>query len=659
MTKNRILKTILTAALAVCMIVSVGNFPVSASETDTAIHVSIIHTNDIHGRVESDDYNQVLGLERVRTVVETKSSESDGMLVLDAGDYYHGQSIATIDQGESVAALLSAVGYDAMTAGNHDWNYGQDRLKELADISDVPILTGNVVDEDGNAFFDQEYLIKEIEKDGVTLKIGVFGVIDPEIYSATAPDNVDGLTFTDMAEYAAKAQEELRAQGCQVVIGLAHCIAPASLAASVDGVDLWIAGHEHTEIDTEVTTPNGGTSLVVETGYYLWTIGDVELDCTLDADGNLLSLSLDEQLISYEEGTEIEKNAEIVSLLEEIAEAQSPILDEVIASVSEDLDGVWEHTRIGETNLGRAIACGYLLETGADVAFENAGGIRDSIAAGDVTYGDVLNVSPYGNYVVTKSLTGAEIVSMMETSLDIMKSNIASNEAGDYDGWVSNSGNVLQIAGMQVTYDMSQEKGNRVVSCTIQGEPVEADREYLVAMNNYLATDTADYPELDGKSNVNEYGACEDILTAYLNQDESLILEQIHTLGLIEATEENDDSPSATDDGADDTSDTDGTDDGTGTDDLSDTDDSDDADDADGTDDTNASDDTDDAVAADGADDSDSDSDSNSTDSSSASVTTASTAQTGDDDFGYLFVLMAVAVLVGTTVYNKKRGESA
>ncbi len=638
MTKNRILKMILTAVLAVCLTVSVGNFPVAASETETDIHVSIIHTNDIHGRVESDDYNQVLGLERVRTVVETKNSESDGTLVLDAGDYYHGQSIATIDQGESVAALLSAVGYDAMTAGNHDWNYGQDRLKELAEISGVPVLTGNVVDEDGNAFFDQEYLIKEIEKDGVTLKIGVFGVIDPEIYSATAPDNVEGLTFTDMAEYAAKAQEELRAQGCQIVIGLAHCIAPASLAASVDGVDLWIAGHEHTEIDTEVTTPDGGTSLVVETGYYLWTIGDVELDCTLDADGNLLSLSLDEQLISYEEGTGIEKDAEIVSLLEEIAEAQSPILDEVAAYISEDLDGVWEHTRIGETNLGRAIAYGYLLETGADVAFENAGGIRDSIAAGDVTYGDVLNVSPYGNYVVTKSLTGAEIVSMMETSLDIMKSNIASDEAGDYDGWVSNSGNVLQFAGMIVTYDMSQEKGSRVVSCTIQGEAVEADREYLVAMNNYLATDTADYPELDGKGNVNEYGACEDILTAYLNQDESVILVQIHTLGLIEATDEDDDLSSA--DETDDTGDTDGTDDGAGTNDTSGTDDSDDDD-------------------ADGTDDADSGSASDSTDSSSSAVTTATTVQSGDEDPGYLFVLLAAAVIVGTTVYNKNRGKSA
>ncbi|MCC8028886.1 MAG: bifunctional metallophosphatase/5'-nucleotidase [Lachnospiraceae bacterium] len=633
MTKNRILKMMLTAVLAVCLTVSAGNFPVSASETETAIHVSIIHTNDIHGRVESDDYNQVLGLERVRTVVETKNSESDGTLVLDAGDYYHGQSIATIDQGESVAQLLSAVGYDAMTAGNHDWNYGQDRLKELEELSGVPILTGNVVDEDGNAFFEQEYLIKEIEKDGVTLKIGVFGVIDSEIYSATAPDNVEGLIFTDMAEYAAKAQEELRAQGCQVVIGLAHCIAPASLAASVDGVDLWIAGHEHAEIDTEVITPNGGTTLVVETGYYLWTIGDVELDCTLDADGNLLSLSLDEQLISYEEGTAIEKDEEIVSLLEAISEAQSPILDEVVAYISEDLDGVWEHTRIGETNLGRAIAYGYLLETGADVAFENAGGIRDSIAAGDVTYGDVLNVSPYGNYVVTKSLTGAEIVSMMETSLDIMKSNIASDEAGNYDGWVSNSGNVLQFAGMTVTYDMSQEKGSRVVSCTIQGEAVEADRAYLVAMNNYLATDTADYPELDGKGNVNEYGACEDILTAYLNQDESVILTQIHTLGLIEASD--DDSASATSDGTDDTGDTDGT----------------------GTDDTSGTDNSDDA---DGTDDADSESASDSTDSSSSSsVTTASTARTGDEDSGYLFVLLAAAVIAGTTVYNRKRGKSA
>lgn len=635
MTKNRILKTMIAAFLVVCLTLSVQTYPASASETETDIHVSIIHTNDIHGRVESNDYNQILGLERVRTVVETKNSESDGTLVLDAGDYYHGQSIATIDRGESVAELLSAVGYDAMTAGNHDWNYGQDRLKELTKLSGVPVLTGNVEDEEGNPFFDQEYLIKEIEKGGVTLKIGVFGVIDPAIYSATAPGNVEGLTFTDMTAYAAKAQEELRAQGCQVVIGLAHCIAPESLAASVDGVDLWIAGHEHTEIDSEVATPDGGTSLVVETGYYLWTIGDVELNCTLDTDGNLVSLSLDEQMITYEEGTAIEKDAEIVSLLEKITEAQSPILDEVVANLSEDLDGVWEHTRIGETNLGRAICYGYLLETGADVAFENAGGIRDSIAAGEVTYGDVLNVSPYGNYVVTKSMTGAEIISMMETSLDIMKSNIASNDAGDYDGWVSNSGNVLQFAGMQITYDLSQEKGSRVVSCTIQGESVEADRAYVVAMNNYLATDTADYPELAGKANVNEYGACEDILTDYLNQDESLILEQIHMAGLIAVADENDSSPAAAA-GGDDMDNTDGADDGIGADDTND---------------------TGNVNAADGIDET------NRSDESSSSVVNAMTVQTGDRDFGGWLVLLAAAVAVGTAVYNKrynkKRGDTA
>ena len=617
--RKKITAVVVSLSLILGLTISVGSLPSFAAEADTAIHVSIIHTNDIHGRVQSNDSSQILGLERVRTVVEQKSSTADGTLVLDAGDYYHGQSIATIDQGASVAKLLAAVGYDAMAAGNHDWNYGKDRLKGLEELSGVPVLAGNVVDEDGDAFFEQEYLIKEIEKDGVTLKIGVFGVIDPEIYSATAPANVEGLTFTDMVEYAAEAEAELRAQGCQVVIGLAHCIAPASLAASVDGVDLWIAGHEHYEIDTEVTTPNGGTSLVVETGYYLWTIGDVELDCTLDEDGSLVSLSLDEQLISYEEGVEIEKDEDIVNLLAEITEEQSPVLDEVVATVPEDLDGVWEHTRIGETNLGRAITHGYILATGADVAFENAGGIRDSIAAGEVTYGDILNVSPYGNYVVTKYLTGAEIVSMMETSLDIMKSNIASNEAGDYDGWVTNSGNVLQLAGMQVTCDLSQEKGSRVVSCTIQGEPVEADREYLVAMNSYLATDTADYPELEGKSNVNEYGACEDILTAYLSQDESILLADIYTVGLIEATDDEEDDSSAADGTTSETEDTSGTD----------------------------------------ADDGEDSTESDTSQTSSSTVTATTTAKTGDEDFACLFALLAgAAAVISVTCRNRMKPQN-
>ncbi|GAA0791088.1 5'-nucleotidase C-terminal domain-containing protein [Faecalicatena orotica] len=517
---------------------------VAIVNSTTEFWINVVHTNDIHARILEDDWNQVIGLPKVKTYIDQASQGKDLSLVLDGGDTFHGQSIATLVRGESAAKVLAACGYDAMAAGNHDWNYGKDRLKELENIvrqngsPEFSILAGNVVNEDGSMFFDRQYLTKEVVKDGKTLKIGVFGVIDPAIYNATAPGNVEGLQFTDMTVYAQKAAAELKAQGCQIVVGMAHCINPKGLASSVDSVNLWIAGHEHTTINEAVTRPDGGTALVVETGYNLWNFGNVDISCTLDADGNLAEdIKMTENLVDYNTGKALDADPGVQALLDGITEEQKTILSQPAGYAPEDLDGVWEHIRIGETTMGRAVTDAYLLATGADIAFENAGGIRASIEKGAVTYQNVLDVSPYGNYIVTKELSGKEILEILETSLDIMKANIEANEKGDYDGWPDNSGNTLQAGGIEVKYNLSLEKGSRILGVLVQGEAVQGDKMYTVAMNNYLPNDTSDYPQFEGKANLHEYQACEDALAAYLSQPENVVLEGISRARLVATNE--------------------------------------------------------------------------------------------------------------------------
>ena len=550
--KKRILGVLLSLSLAFAMMPAMA-FAEDAEtqQTDaqanenTEFLVNVVHTNDIHARILADDYNQAIGLSKVKTYIDQAAVGKDLSLVLDGGDTFHGQSIATLVKGESVAQVLGACGYDAMTPGNHDWNYGKDRLKELENVvredgkSDFGILAGNVVNEDGSMFFDQQYLTKEVVKDGKTLKIGVFGVIDPEIYGDTAPGNVEGLTFTDKAVYAKKAAAELKAQGCQIVIGMTHCLNPQGLAASVDGVDLWIAGHEHLTINESVTRPDGGTALVVETGYHLKNFGNVEIKCTLDADGNPVgNMTLEENLVSYEAGAALDENQEVSELLNNITTSQETILNQKVGYTPEDLDGVWEHTRIGETTMGRAVTEAYLLTTGADVAFENAGGIRASISKGDVTYKNVLDVAPYGNYIVTKELSGREILDILEHSLDIMKTSKAANDAGEYDAWPTNSGSALQVGGMEIKYNPALEKGSRILSALVQGEALQESKIYTVATNNFVPTDTEDYPQFEGKANVHEYQSCEDALGAFLSQPEDVVLAGISSARLIETDEQ-------------------------------------------------------------------------------------------------------------------------
>ena len=544
-----ICKKLISLLLGVCLLLG-GMISVSAIDAKAGgtFHISVVHTNDIHGNILADDENQVLGLARVKTFYERQKKGNDLTFLFDAGDYFHGQSFATVDQGKAAAELMGACGYTAMTVGNHDWNYGKDRLKELESLLKeekfmFAMLAGNVINPlENNTFFKNKTYTVSLERPYGKMKVAIFGVFDPRLVSATAPENTDGLWFEDMQDYAQERANSLKQQGYQIVICLTHCIDPVALASSVDNVDLWVAGHDHKQIAQTVTTPNGGKSYVVENTSNLNTIGNVEIECTLDANGNVASLSMEEKTVSYEEGFYIPEHPDMLSRIEEIKAEQAPLLEKVVGYSPEYLDGSWENIRIGETGLARAVTNAYLLETGADVAMENAGGIRSSITKGDVTYQDVLNVSPFGNYVVTLHLTGEELLSMMERSLEIMRQNQAANLSGDYDAWPQNSGNMLQIAGMQITYDMEKPNGSRILSATVGGQKLVADKEYTVAMNNYLATDTVDYPELIGKSMVYEYGACVDILADYFQLSSDEILQDIKTENLIGSRSESEDS---------------------------------------------------------------------------------------------------------------------
>ena len=502
----------------------------------TIFDVKIVHTNDIHARVEEDDYNQVIGMDRLSGITQAFTEGADGSLMLDSGDTFHGQPIATLVKGESVAKLMKACGYDAMTTGNHDWSYGKDRLKELGGIANVKILSGNIKNADGTSFFDTDALVKEITKNGKTLKIGVFGVSDPEMKNKTTPSNVEGLDFQDAVAYARREAAALKAEGCDVVIALSHTLDPKNVAAQVDDVDLWLCGHEHIELSESVTTPDGSKTYVSESGHYLNSVGLIDLNCTMDENGSV-HVDYEKTSVDYEAAQNYPKDASVTAVLDTIKAENETELNRVIGTSPVELDGVWEHIRIGQTNLGNVITDAYLLATGADIAFENAGGIRASIAAGTVTYGDVINVSPYGNYVVTKKLTGAQIKEMLETSLTIQKNCIVANDSGEWDAWPNDSGSYLQVGGITVRFDPAQPAGERVLSVQKDGQELEDTKEYIVAVNNYLAGSDS-YPQLADAAEIGEYSCCEELLIQFFEQGSDAVTASAAKQNMIQTTKE-------------------------------------------------------------------------------------------------------------------------
>lgn len=511
------------------------------TEETTDFTLNIVHTNDIHSRVEENAKSGIIGIERLGSIIEEMKNDCDMDLVLDSGDLFHGQSIATLVEGESVAQLIRECGYDAMTAGNHDWSYGKDRLKELAATANLKMLTGNVRDENGDSFFDDEYYTEEVTKNGVTLKVGVFGVSDPSMKNKTAPSNVEGLDFTDSLEYSQNAAAELKDSGCDFVIALTHTYSPEKLAENVNGVDLWLCGHEHEEINKTVKTPDGSTSYIYEDSCYLYQAGIIKVDCSLDSEGNITAFECSKNPVDYNASLAYEKKPSVTSLLESIKAEQNIILNKQVGTSPENLDGVWEHLRIDETNLGRAVTDAYLLATGADIAFENAGGIRASINAGDVTYGDIISVSPYGNYIVTKKVTGAQLKEILETSIEIQMQNIAANESGDWNAWPSGSGSYLQAGGITVEYNPSLSLGNRVISVKVGTQPLDENRLYTVATNNYAAESDL-YPQLANADEEGEFSACDEALIKFFEQSEDKISASVNTARMIKTTKTTDDT---------------------------------------------------------------------------------------------------------------------
>lgn len=480
-------------------------------EQDTTIQ--IVHTNDIHGYY-TETKNGTLGFAVLKSIVDQEGAD----LVLDMGDTFHGQAFATIDEGSSIAQLMKEVGYDAVTPGNHDWSYGAERLKELEKIGGFPILAANVTTLNGDDFFEQNYLVKEVTADdGTKLKVGVVGVIDDEFYRSTASDNIAGLTFEEEAQEATKIAQYLNdVEKCDIVLAMTHQSNCEEFIANIKGIDAVLAGHEHIVMDESYPDSEGKLVPVVEAGYYMNNIGVMEL--TLDAESKEI-VSVDERFYTME--NDIAENEQVKESISEIEKQQQVTLSQTIGYTENAYPYSWEDVRIAQQDIGKLVTESYMEFTGADVAFENAGGIRAGLDAGDITYQDVISISPYGNVVVTKKLTGKEIIDILNQSLaigkacddvyTIQKEAVAKGEDPYQYSWPEDSGSYLQFSGI----DVETNENGQIISAKINGTDVNEKEMYVVAMNNYLGESDL-YTALPAAGVEQEFGTCEQALIKYI-----------------------------------------------------------------------------------------------------------------------------------------------
>ncbi len=503
-------KKILSLILVLAVVFSFGSF---AAETGTSI--TILHTNDTHSKIDEGKYDG-MGFAKVAEKVNAVRAENPNTLLLDGGDILHGTTFATLEEGASTLKIMNAMKYDAMTAGNHDFNYGSEHLVELSKDATFPILGANVKKADGSPLLG-EYVIKEF--DGV--KVAIFGISSPETVYKTHPDNVKGLTFEDPIETAKAMVKELDGKA-DVLVALTHIglddetlVKSSDLANAVPELDIIIDGHSHSDLP-EGLLVNG--VLIAQTGEYTKNVGIINL--TVE-DGKVISKTASHY--TKEDSADKEGDAVITALIDDIKAEQSKITSVVLSSTKTVLDGERDQVRAGETNLGNLIADAMLYETGADIALTNGGGIRASIQVGDITKGDVITVLPFSNYIVTKDVKGSDIKAAIENGVD------------SYPG---TKGAFPHVAGISYTIDANLPAGARVTALTMDGITLDMNKTYTLATNNFMAAGGDGYTMFADYSIKGEFAALDEALIDYLNVVDTSKLPALTRVTTIEVKEQ-------------------------------------------------------------------------------------------------------------------------
>ena len=456
---------------------------VMTEEATMAGKTVILHTNDVHGAIAGYAYITAL-----KADYEAKGAE---VILVDAGDYSQGTSYVSVTKGLDAIEMMNAAGYDVVTLGNHEFDYGYTQLKDNMTKAKFKVLCADVFNADGTPIFDANYTYTT--KSGV--KVGFFGMETPETQTKANPTKIKGLTFATNDAFTKAAADQVEAlKDADVVICLAHLgvdgeskpYRSTDLYAAVKGIDFIIDGHSHT-----VMTKGENGEPIQSTGTAFANIGVIVID---DASKKIESNSL------FEIKEDTAKDATVAAAAQKIIDRIDKEYGAVFAKSEVVLNGAKapNGNRDSETNNGDLITDAMVwkilqdkesLTVDADhvVAVTNGGGIRKAINPGDVTKKNINEVLPFGNTVVTIYITGAELLEALEASTYCTPDAIG--------GFPQVSGINYTIS-TAVAYDANAETYpastyygpksiNRVTINSINGKEFKADDTYAVITNDF------------------------------------------------------------------------------------------------------------------------------------------------------------------------------
>jgi 2',3'-cyclic-nucleotide 2'-phosphodiesterase (5'-nucleotidase family) len=460
----RRIKTLLSLVLVFVLTFAItAPLAAAVAAPEGSVTITILHTNDMHGRFVGT--GSVIGVDRIAAIY----AATDNAILVDAGDAINGMPIVDFSRGYNAVALMNAAGYSFTAPGNHEFNNGVNRLLELETYADFNILAANLTWTATGASVFNGYSI--VEMDGV--KVGFFGLAQPETPIRSNPAGVVGLNFSDPVPAAKLTVDALQKAGADVIVAIAHLDVEdgkqaIAVAEEVSGIHVLITAHCHTRLATGRMVND---TLIVQAGAHNAFLGKVEI---VVANGEVSATA---SLISHADAQEFEPKADVTAL---IAKFQAELNDElgmVVAYNPVTLLGDDPENRPilrgSEVPLGNLVADSIRIGMGTDFAIQNAGGIRAHLNAGELTLGDLIAVVPFFNTAVVLEITPAELWEVLEFAISVIP-----------------DGRFPQVSGFSFTFDASVPAGERVQSLTANGvalSKTDTSTKFTITINNFMA----------------------------------------------------------------------------------------------------------------------------------------------------------------------------
>ena len=451
----------------------------STDSKNTSKVIDILSITDLHGNIIENGKN--IGAAKLAAEVKRLKEKNENTIILSGGDLYQGTAISNLLYGEPVSKIIKEMGIKYSAVGNHEFDWGIDKIEEWSKY--VEFLAANIYDKNTGkpVTWAKPYVVEEI--DGV--KIGFIGLATPETAYKTSIANVKDLEFKDPVSVANTYAEYLKnEEEVDFVIALTHLGGEqdengvitgevSDLANGCSLLDGIISGHTHNYI--EGTVNNVPIVQAVNNGRAL-----ANLQITIDENGKATITPSVDKL--YERVDTLPVDETVQKIVSEYEEELKPILSEVVATVDTELPH--DRSYNGVTVLGQFMTK-YMAEVSdVQIALTNSGGLRTSIDKGDITVGEMWDVLPFDNTLVTMNLKGSDLKRVIEHG--IMNNNV---------GWI-------QYYGLNVYYDSSKEYGNRITSMRLlDGTKIEMDKYYSVVTNDFMA-DGGDNYDFTGATDI-------------------------------------------------------------------------------------------------------------------------------------------------------------